>query len=128
MRCDLAARMKRTAIRVEPISIYLERRRKGPIYPVIVAGETVYVSGLPPFDPETGEIKNVPFLRQSELALEQMRCCLEAAGRPNSGLDGSAAVRQHQCPTNAPRQSFHSICRRWREAMARWLCRSVGCG
>jgi 2-iminobutanoate/2-iminopropanoate deaminase len=46
--------MKRTAIRVEPISIYLERCRKGPIYPVIVAGETVYVSGLPPFDPDTG--------------------------------------------------------------------------
>ena len=46
--------MKRIAVRVEPISTYLERRRKGPIYPVIVAGETVYVSGLPPFDPETG--------------------------------------------------------------------------
>jgi hypothetical protein len=46
--------MKRTAIRVEPISTYLERPRKGPIYPVIEAGETVYVSGLPPFDPETG--------------------------------------------------------------------------
>jgi len=46
--------MKRTAIRVEPISTYLERRRKGPIYPVIGAGETAYVSGLPPFEPETG--------------------------------------------------------------------------
>ena len=46
--------MKRTAVRVERISSYLERRRKGPIYPVIVAGETVYVSGLPPFDLETG--------------------------------------------------------------------------
>ena len=46
--------MKRTAIRVEPISIFLERRRKRPIYPVIVAGETVYVSGLPSFAPETG--------------------------------------------------------------------------
>jgi hypothetical protein len=46
--------MKRTAIRVEPIPTYLERRRKGPIYPVIVAGEAVYVSGLPPLDPETG--------------------------------------------------------------------------
>ena len=46
--------MKRTAIRVEPISTHLERRRKRPIYPVIVASEIVYVSGLPPFDPETG--------------------------------------------------------------------------
>jgi 2-iminobutanoate/2-iminopropanoate deaminase len=72
--------MKRTAIRVEPISTYLERRRKGPIYPVIVAGETVYVSGLPPFDPQTGEIKRVPFARQAELVLEQMKQCLEAAG------------------------------------------------
>jgi len=41
-------------IRVEPISTYLERRRKGPIHPVIVSGETVYVSGLLPFDPKTG--------------------------------------------------------------------------
>ena len=71
--------MKRTPIRVEPISTYLERRRKGPIYPVIVAGETVYVSGLPSFDPDTGEIKRVPFARQSELVLEQMKRCLEAA-------------------------------------------------
>jgi hypothetical protein len=55
--------MKRTPIRVEPISTYLERRRKGPIYPVIVAGETVYVSGLPTLDPETGEIK--PVLRRT---------------------------------------------------------------
>ena len=46
--------MKRTAIRVEPISTYLERRSKGPIYLVIVAGETDYVSALPPFDRATG--------------------------------------------------------------------------
>jgi 2-iminobutanoate/2-iminopropanoate deaminase len=59
---------------------YLERRRKGPIYPVIVAGESVYVSGLPPFDPDSGEIKRVPFARQAELVLEQMKRCLETAG------------------------------------------------
>ncbi len=72
--------MKRQPIRVEPFSTYLERRRKGPIYPVVMAGESVYVSGLPPFDPETGDVKPLPFARQAELVLDQMRRCLEAAG------------------------------------------------
>jgi 2-iminobutanoate/2-iminopropanoate deaminase len=70
--------MKR--IRVEPISGYLERRRKGPIYPVVVANGLVFLSGLPPFDPETGEVKLVPFERQAEIVLEQMKHCLEAVG------------------------------------------------
>jgi len=76
--------MKRMPIRVEPFSTYLERRRKGPIFPVIVAGESLYVSGLPPFDPETGEIKRLPFKRQAEIVLDQMKRCVEAAG---SSLD-----------------------------------------
>ena len=69
--------MKR--IRVEPISTYLERRRKGPIYPVVVAGGLVYLSGLPPLDPDTGEVRPLPFARQAEIVLDQMKCCLEAA-------------------------------------------------
>jgi len=72
--------MNRTPIRVEPFSTYLERRRKGPIFPVIVAGETIYVSGLPPFDPETGEIRRLPFESQADIVLAQMKKCVEAAG------------------------------------------------
>jgi len=72
--------MKRVPIRVEPISSYLERRRAGRICPVIVAGETVYVSGLPPFDPDTGEIKPLPFERQADIVLAQMKRCVETAG------------------------------------------------
>lgn len=70
--------MKR--IRVEPISSYLERRRKGQIYVAVVANGFVYLSGLPPFDPETGDVKPAPFERQVEIVLEQMKHCLEAAG------------------------------------------------
>jgi 2-iminobutanoate/2-iminopropanoate deaminase len=72
--------MQRTPLRVEPFSTWLERRRKGPIFPVIVAGETIYVSGLPPFDPDTGDIKPLPFRRQAEIVLDQMKRCVEAAG------------------------------------------------
>jgi len=72
--------MNRRAVRVEPYSTWLERRRKGPIYPVIVAGELAFVSGLPPFDPQTGEIERVAFEEQAERVLGQMKRCLEAAG------------------------------------------------
>jgi 2-iminobutanoate/2-iminopropanoate deaminase len=35
---------------------------------------------LPPFDPFTGEVVNAPIERQTEIVLEQMKLCLEAAG------------------------------------------------
>src|SRR5258708_36402238 len=70
--------MKR--IRVEPISSYLERRRKGPIHVAVVANGFVHLSGLPPFDPGTGDIKPLPFERQAEIVLDQMKHCLETAG------------------------------------------------
>ena len=75
--------MKREIIRVEPLSTWLERW-KAPTSAVTRHGDTVYVSGFPPFDPQTGEVVNAPIERQTELVLEQMRLCLETAG---SSLD-----------------------------------------
>ena len=72
--------MDRSGLRVEPYSTYLERRRPGRINPVVVAGGFVFVSGLPPFDPETGDVTPQPFARQADLVLAQMQRCLEAAG------------------------------------------------
>src|SRR3978361_1040043 len=71
--------MKREVIRVEPLSSWLERW-KAPTSAVTRHGDTIYVSGFPPFDPETGEIVDAPIERQTELVLEQLKLCLETAG------------------------------------------------
>ena len=75
--------MKRQIIRVEPLSSYLEKW-KAPASVMTRHGDTLYLSGLPPFDPDTGEVVNATIERQTELALEQMKLCLETAG---SSLD-----------------------------------------
>jgi len=71
--------MKREIVRVDPISSYLERW-KAPTSVVTRTDDMVYVSGLPPFDPATGEVVNAPIERQAELVLEQLKLCLETAG------------------------------------------------
>lgn len=71
--------MKREALRVEPISSFLDRV-KAPASPVTRAGNMIFVSGLPPFDAETGEIGGMGIERQSEIVIEQMKLCLETTG------------------------------------------------
>lgn len=71
--------MNREIIRVEPLSTYLERW-KAPTSAVTRHGDTIYVSGFPPFDPATGEVVDAPIERQTDLVLEQMKLCLETAG------------------------------------------------
>ena len=51
--------MTREIIRVEPLSTYLERW-KAPTSAVTRHGNTIYVSGFPPFDPKTGEVVDAP--------------------------------------------------------------------
>jgi 2-iminobutanoate/2-iminopropanoate deaminase len=75
--------MKREIIRVEPLSTWLERW-KAPTSVVARHGDTIYVSGLPPFDPATGEVVDAPIERQTELVLAQLKLCVETAG---SSLD-----------------------------------------
>lgn len=70
-------------MRVEPYSTWLERYamgQKGLVTPVVVANGFVFVSGLPPFDPETGDVRPAPFDVQAKRVLAQMENCLDAAG------------------------------------------------
>jgi 2-iminobutanoate/2-iminopropanoate deaminase len=66
--------------RVEPFSTLLEKRRKGPIYPATSSHGFVYVSGLPPFDSDTGEVSQGSIEVQAEIVINQMKRCLETAG------------------------------------------------
>ena len=80
--------MKREIIRVEPLATWLDNY-KAPTSTVTKHGDTIYVTGAPPFDPETGEIFKGDIERQTELVLSQMKQCVEAAG---SSLDNVLKV------------------------------------
>ena len=72
--------MKGEIIRVEPLSTYLENW-KAPASAVSRCGDTVYVSGFPPFDLKTGKVlEHASIEKQTEVVLEQMKLCLDTAG------------------------------------------------
>jgi 2-iminobutanoate/2-iminopropanoate deaminase len=75
--------MAREIIRVEPLSSWLERW-KAPTSVATRHGDTLYVSGLPPFDPQTGEVLDAPIEQQIRRVLEQLKLCVETGG---SSLD-----------------------------------------
>jgi 2-iminobutanoate/2-iminopropanoate deaminase len=63
----------------EPLASYLEKY-KAPTSTVTRHGDTIYVIGTPPSEPDTGEICVGPIERQTELVLEQLKLCVETAG------------------------------------------------
>ncbi|MEZ2141620.1 RidA family protein [Bradyrhizobium sp. DN5] len=99
--------MKREALRLEPISTFLDRW-KAPTSPVTRAGNMIFVAGLPPFDPATGEIAPVPIERQSELVMEQMKLCLQTAG---ASLDN--VMKCNVCTSTKHFAAFNTVYARY---------------
>ena len=75
--------MPKEIIHVSPISEALAKG-KIPLSPAVKANGFVFVSGLPPLDPNTGKVERASIDRQTELVLENVKAALEAAG---SSLD-----------------------------------------
>lgn len=68
---------------VPSISGILDERNI-PASAVVCSGGWVYVSGLPPFDPDTGAYRSMTIEEQTKTVLDRLQECLEASG---SSLD-----------------------------------------
>jgi 2-iminobutanoate/2-iminopropanoate deaminase len=70
--------MARTIIGTDSLSAYVKARGIN-ASPAVRVGDLIFVSGFPPFG-ENGEVTPASIERQTEIVLEHMKSCLEAAG------------------------------------------------
>lgn len=71
--------MKKEIIDVPGISKHLKKEGI-PLSAVVRAGGFVFVSGQPPVDRRTGKIPLVNITKQTQMVLDNIKVCLEAAG------------------------------------------------
>jgi reactive intermediate/imine deaminase len=71
--------MEKQCVAVAGISEVLEAT-KVPLSPAVRAGDFVFVSGMPPLDPEAKKMVQGDIVAQTEQVLENVKACLEAAG------------------------------------------------
>jgi 2-iminobutanoate/2-iminopropanoate deaminase len=78
--------MKKQVIEVPGFKDRLDAqgRKRVPLSRVVRAGDLIFVAGLPPHDPSTGELVQGDFRVQARRVLDNLKLCLEAAG---SSLD-----------------------------------------
>tara|TARA_B100001123_G_C15336296_1_gene1032970 strand:- start:34 stop:426 length:393 start_codon:yes stop_codon:yes gene_type:complete len=71
--------MKKTIIEVPGISATI-RKHNVPLSPVVRAGDFVFISGMPPFNPDTGELVFGDVEVQTKQVMDNIKLALEAAG------------------------------------------------